>query len=67
MNEPGPGTKRSPEDIAEEIINQSDEGLDDLLNGTEVEDEDDYDLDVEPLALDEVFGDDAFSSDDEDF
>lgn len=35
------GRDRSPEDEAAEIMNQSDEGLDDLMEGTEVNEGDD--------------------------
>ena len=35
---PGTGREKSPESIAEEIMNQSDEGVDDMVYGTEITD-----------------------------
>jgi hypothetical protein len=63
---PGNGRERSPEDLAQEIMDSSDEGMDDLLQGTEIiegdEAESDYDSDGSPH---EVGGD--FESDDSDY
>jgi hypothetical protein len=44
----------SPEDIADKIINQSDEGVEDLLVGTELYD--DEDDDYEELDFDNEYG-----------
>ena len=43
---PGDGRERSVEDLAEEIMNQSGEGLDDLLDATEVDDDGAFDDDL---------------------
>jgi len=55
---PGMGRDKSPESIAEEIMNQSDEGVDDLLEGTEIVDGDraEPDYDDEDATVD-LFGD----------
>jgi len=62
---PGTGRERSPEDIAQEIIDSSDEGMDDLLEGTEIVDGDsaekDYDYDESPR---EIYGDETDFVDD---
>jgi len=54
------GRERSPEDIAQEIIDSSDEGMDGLLEGTEIVDGDDaeadYDYEGSPK---EIWGDEA--------
>lgn len=50
---PGFGRDRAPEDLAEEIMNQPGEGLDDLLEGAEI-DEDFGDASTD--LLDEAFG-----------
>jgi hypothetical protein len=54
----GPGTRKSPEEIAEDIMNQSGEGLDDIMEGTEIYD--DFGT-AEPLGVDELIdtGDDG--------
>ncbi len=64
----GPGDKK-PEEIAEEIINASDESLDDLTADTEIYDQDDYDEELEDAGVEEIsFGDDdALPSDSEDY
>lgn len=46
--------RERPEDIADEIMNQSDEGIDDLLEGTELDELDFVDGD---FSLDEEFDD----------
>ena len=62
---PGDGRDRSPESIAEGIMNQSDEGLDDLLEGTEIIGGDDAEPDFEDDGPQELFGDNLdFESDD---
>jgi len=67
----GPGRERSPEAIADEIINQSDEGMDDLLEGTEVYDgddaESDFDDDGYPAEIDGTFDDYSGDSDSGDY
>lgn len=47
----------SPEDIANQIINQSDEGIDDLIDGTESYDDDDDYTEDELDFQDVDFGD----------
>lgn len=42
---PGEGRERSPESIAQEIMEQSDEGVGDFLGGTEITDGDDAEAD----------------------
>lgn len=48
----GPGDRRNLEEMAQEIINSSDEGLDDLLGGTEVYEDDDFEDGYVPVADD---------------
>lgn len=48
------GRERNLEDIADEIMNQSDEGLDDLLDGTAL------DSDADLSGFDDVDGEEFF-------
>ncbi len=45
-----PGIK-GPEELAEEIMNQSDESMDDLLEGTEILEDGDEDGDIDFTGL----------------
>jgi hypothetical protein len=56
---PGTGRERSPEDIAQEIIDSSDEGFDDL-DSTEIVDGDDAEPDYyDDESPREIYGDEA--------
>lgn len=54
------GRDRSPEAQAEEIMNQSDEGLEDLMEGTEIDEGDDaFEVEDEDLdSAEDMSGDD---------
>lgn len=55
---PGLGRDKSPEAIAEDIMNQSDEGVDDLLEGTEITEGENAEPDYEDEdATVDLFGD----------
>jgi hypothetical protein len=57
MTGPGDGRERNLEDIAQGIMNQSDEGVDDLLGGTEVFEDNDEDDAYSPQADEDDGGD----------
>ena len=61
---PGDGRERSPEDLAQEIIDSSDEGMDDLLEGTEIIEGDDAEPDYDSDGLPNEIGGDFDDGDD---